>query len=133
MKFCSHVSQLAIGKTGLLLTGSCNQKIFLKLHTYADHINSHSSLKSAFVSGAPSRTWNFYDLSYTFRAPDKREYCRKFKDNFFFLNENICCDPSLEPSRWSQNMFLRRNTPELSLLPLLIWSIDINLSIKWCF
>ena len=34
---------------------------------------------------------------------------------FLFLNENICCDPSLEPSRRdgsndeSQNMFLQRN------------------------
>ena len=34
---------------------------------------------------------------------------------FLFLNENICCDPSLEPSRrdgsndGSQNMFLWKN------------------------
>ena len=34
---------------------------------------------------------------------------------FLFLNENICCDPSLEPSRrdgsndGSQDMFLWRN------------------------
>ena len=43
------------------------------------------------------------------RAPGKRvieDYSKTI-----FLNENICCDPSLEPSQWdgsndgSQNMF----------------------------
>ena len=50
---------------------------------------------------------------------------------FLFLNENICCYPSLEPSQrdgshdWSQNMSSRRNMAnylKLSLLPLLIRS-----------
>ena len=48
-----------------------------------------------------------------------------------FLNTNICCDPSLEPSGLdgsndgSQNMFLWRNMniSILSLLSLLIWNI----------
>ena len=41
---------------------------------------------------------------------------------FFFLNENICCDPTLEPSRWdgsnggSQNMFLWRNIANYPLI-----------------
>ena len=54
-----------------------------------------------------------------------------------FLNKNICCDPSLEPSHrdgsngGSQNMFLWRNMviiPKLSLLPLLTWSTEITLT-----
>ena len=51
--------------------------------------------------------------------------------NFLFLNENICCDPSLELSRRdssngeSQNIFYAEIwliIPKLSPLPLLIWS-----------
>ena len=33
-----------------------------------------------------------------FRALDKRGVLRIIK-RFFFLNKNICCEPSLEPSR----------------------------------
>ena len=55
---------------------------------------------------------------------------------FLFLNENISCDPSLEPSRrggsndGSQNIFYGEIwliIPKLSLLPLLsIWSSGIG-------
>ena len=42
---------------------------------------------------------HFLKYSAILRAPDKMGR-GVFKDNFFlFLNENICCDPSLEPSR----------------------------------
>ena len=56
---------------------------------------------------------------------------------FLFLKENICCDPSLEPSQrdgsndGSQNMLLWRISeiwiiiPKLSLLPFLIWSTEM--------
>ena len=44
---------------------------------------------------------------------DKKGVLRIIQDNFFlFFNENICCDPSLEPSRrdgsndGSRNIFL---------------------------
>ena len=49
------------------------------------------------------------------RAPDKRQLWGWLKDIFLFLNENIYCDPSLEPFQWdgfsdgSQNVFLWRN------------------------
>ena len=49
---------------------------------------------------------------------------------FLFLNKNICCDPTLEPSQrdfsndGSENMFLLRTVPKLSLLLLLIWSTE---------
>ena len=33
------------------------------------------------------------------RAPDKRGYQGLYKEFFLFLNKNICCDPSLEPSQ----------------------------------
>ena len=33
------------------------------------------------------------------RAPDKRGIEENSKIIFLFLSENICCDPSLEPSR----------------------------------
>ena len=42
---------------------------------------------------------------------------------FLFLNENICCDPSLEPSHrdssneGSQNMFLWRNMANYPVIP----------------
>ena len=41
---------------------------------------------------------------------------------FLFLNENICCDPSLEPSQrdgpndGSQNVFLWRNMASFSII-----------------
>ena len=50
---------------------------------------------------------------------------------FLFLNKNICCDPSLEPSRCDgsndgYNISLKgvilKIILKLSLLPLLIWS-----------
>ena len=66
------------------------------------------------------------------------EDCQKSKkgilrliQGFLFLKENICCDPSLEPSRrdgsngGSQYMFYGEMwlfIPKLSLLLLLIWS-----------
>ena len=33
------------------------------------------------------------------RAPDKRGIKDSSKIIFLFLNQNICCDPSIEPSR----------------------------------
>ena len=58
---------------------------------------------------------------------------------FNFLNEDICCDPSLEPPQrdgsndGSQNIYvftvkIQIIIPKLSLLSLLIWSTDANSS-----
>ena len=53
---------------------------------------------------------------------------------FFPLNQNLCCDPSLELSGWSSSSeghnisFFLRNMeiiPKLSLLLLHIWSFDL--------
>ena len=59
---------------------------------------------------------------------------------FLFLNENICCDPSLEPSRGdgskngSQNTFFNGEIlliiHKLFLLPLLIWTTEDTLRYK---
>ena len=55
---------------------------------------------------------------------------------FLFLKENLCCDPSLEPSRrdgsndGSLNMFygeIRIIIPKFPQLPLLIWTTDYYL------
>ena len=62
-------------------------------------------------------------------APERGGYEDNSKIFFLFINENICCDPSLEPSRrdgsndGSQDMFYGEiwlSIPELSLLSLLI-------------
>ena len=72
------------------------------------------------------------------RAPEEEEELQirgegqlRTIQRYFFLNENICCDPSLEPSH--QDGKMRGNKicfygeiwliiPKLSLLPPLIWS-----------
>ena len=58
---------------------------------------------------------------------------------FLFLNENISCDPTLEPSKRdgsndvSQNMFygeILLIIPSFSLLPLLIWSTETQMQLS---
>ena len=73
-------------------------------------------------------------FKYKIRSRAELQISRGIKDKtffFLFLHENICCDPSLEPSRrdgsndGSQNTFYGEIwliIPKLSLLPLLIWS-----------
>ena len=43
--------------------------------------------------------FHFTIVSRVCRAPDKKDIEDNSDIFFLFLNENICCDPSLEPSR----------------------------------
>ena len=41
----------------------------------------------------------FYYITVIIKASNRAEILRIILRNIFFLNETICCDPSLEPSR----------------------------------
>ena len=45
--------------------------------------------------------WDSVKLQKSYKAPDKRGLGLRIIQRYFFLflNKNICCDPSLEPSQ----------------------------------